>query len=128
MNIFKSFINSLGFRSKAEGENSSSATLSYIPRTGGYYDLLPKGGAINVATVFRCVDVLVGSVSSLPMIVEKRKGDVFVNDGTNILNYLLNVQPCEFINAPDFWRMIVQNILLSGDAYIVPFKDADGEI
>lgn len=53
----------------------------------------------------------------------RKKGEIFVEDTNSRLHYLLNVQPCEYLSAVDFWRLTVSYILLRGNAYIVPVYD-----
>ena len=76
--------------------------------------------ALNIATVFRCVKLISESVANLPVQVMRLKGDLFTIDNGSRLNYLLNIQPDNNTNAFDFWVQIVQNVLLTGNAYIVP--------
>ena len=94
------------------------------PRTGGIISLLPaNGGALNIATVYRCVNLLADSVANLPIQYMRLKDDIFVDDRTSRLHYLLNVQPCSYMSAVDYWRQVVQYLLLNGNAYIVPIYD-----
>ncbi len=79
--------------------------------------------AMTIATVFRCVDLLSKSVANLPlMFLEKRDG-VFVPDYGR-MNYLLQVQPDETKNAFDFWKEVISDVLVSGNAYILPIYSA----
>lgn len=75
---------------------------------------------MSIATVFRCVKLLSESVANLPLQYVKRRDGVFVDANKPQLDYLLNVQPDYAINAFDFWRQVVQELLLDGNAYIVP--------
>lgn len=77
--------------------------------------------ALQVATVYRCVDILSSAVASLSLRYQKRApGGIFVDDETSRMNYLLSVQPCDFYNAVDFWAQAVRLMLLAGEAYILP--------
>jgi HK97 family phage portal protein len=78
---------------------------------------------MNIATVYRCVNLLADSVANLPIQYMRLKGDIFVEDRTSRLHYLLNVQPCSYMSAVDYWRQVVQYLLLNGNAYIVPIYD-----
>lgn len=49
----------------------------------------------------------------------KRRGNIFA-DTTEHLWYLLNVQPDFACGAFEFWRQAITNVLLDGNAYIVP--------
>lgn len=76
--------------------------------------------AMGIATVFRCVKLLSESVANLPLLYLKRKDGVFVEADDRRLDYLLNVQPDFAINAFDFRKQLVQELILDGNAYIVP--------
>lgn len=81
--------------------------------------------AMSIATVFRCVKLLSESVANLPVQYLKRSKDgIFVDAGNDRYDYLLNVQPDYAVNAFDFWRQVVQELLLGGNAYIVPVYNA----
>ena len=80
--------------------------------------------ALCIATVYRCVKLLSESVANLPMQYMMRKGDIFIDDFSSRLYYLLNVQADTSVNAFDFWCQVVRNVLLDGNAYIVPVYSA----
>lgn len=94
------------------------------PRTGGrsYWELLGGGSstALSIATVYRCVNLLCDSVAVLPCQFMRQKDGRFVVDTNSRLHYLLNVQPDIALSAFDFWRQVVQRLLMDGNAYIVP--------
>lgn len=93
------------------------------PRLGKYWPLLAGmngSSALTIATVYRCVNLLCDSVAVLPMQFMRLKDNRFVPDVNSRLHYLLNVQPDIALSAFDFWRQVVQRILLDGNAYIVP--------
>ena len=105
----------------AEGNAANTASAD-IPRTGGVFEY-PTGTALNVSTVYRCVNMLADSVANLPVQYKRMKGDIFTEDKSSRLHYLLNVQPCGYMSAVDFWQLVVQHMLLRGNAYIVPVYD-----
>lgn len=94
------------------------------PRKGGSYPpyLLYYGGAgpMNIATVYSCVKIISDSVASLPLKVMKMRDGIFVHDTSSRLHYLFTVQPNENTSAYDFWFRVIQNVLLDGNAYILP--------
>lgn len=98
-----------------------SSRRSAAPRYGAY-PLYGYSGqsAMCVATVFRCVKLLSESVAVLPVRYLKKRGGIFVDADNPRLDYLLNVQPDRSVSAFDFWRQTVQELLLEGNAYIVP--------
>lgn len=102
------------------GREEERGTAS-VPRTGGvWWPSYAGDNALQVATVYRCVKLLSESVANLPVRSLKRRNGIFVDDEGGRLAYLLNVQPSESENAFDFWCRVVQEVLLEGNAYIVP--------
>lgn len=101
--------------------DTKNGTAPSAARTGALplfaYAGLP---AMNIATVYRCVKLLSESVANLPLQYLKRKDGVFADAADERLDYLLNCQPDPALNAFDFWRQVVQEMLLEGNAYIVP--------
>ncbi len=75
---------------------------------------------LAISTVYRCVRLLSESVANLPLRYMKLKDGIFVDDRQARLHYLLSVQPNELYSAFDFWAQAVQQMLLTGNAYIVP--------
>lgn len=110
------------FRRSITAGGNTTATPGTTPRTGGAL-VLSNATAMNVATVYRCVNLLADSVANLPVQYMRMKGDIFVEDKSSRLHYLLNVQPDRYLSAVDFWRQVVQYLLLHGNAYIVPVYD-----
>lgn len=101
---------------KATGEE-------YLFRNGAdWRDLidLTLTPALCVSTVYRCVQLLSDSVAVLPMLYRRLRDGVFVADPNNHLNYLLNIQPDPAMSAYDFKRQIIIELLMEGNAYIVP--------
>ena len=105
------------------GHGDKPGPVASTPRTGGGFPLLAADTALYVATVYRCVNLLADSVASLPVQYMRMKDGIFVEDRGDRLHYLLNVQPCPWHSAVDFWQMVVRHILLRGNAYIVPEYD-----
>lgn len=92
-------------------------------RRGGVLDVVTPYGrdvAMSVATAYRCMQILSDSVASLPLQHMRKRGGIFVDDHASRLHYLLNVEPDQNLSAFDFWRSIVLQLLLDGNAYVVP--------
>ena len=104
------------FRRETQSDKSPSAARTGATSLFVYGDQT----AMCVATVFRCVKLLSESVANLPLQYLKRKDGIFAEVDNDSLDYLLNVQPDHAVNAFDFWRQVVQELLLDGNAYIVP--------
>lgn len=120
MGIIRSFLGIF----KRSADNTAPASDPGTPRTGGVDLLALTGqGALSVAAVYRCVNLLADSVANLPLQYMRIKDGIFVEDVNSRLHYLLTVQPCDYMSAFDFWRQVVQYVLLNGNAYIVPCYD-----
>lgn len=116
LNLFK--------RETPAAEPSAPSTSGGARRGGSGIDLGALlgggGGDLNVATVFRCVNLIADSVASMPVQVLQHRRGIFEPAASSRLHYLLSVEPCPHLNAVDFWRLVVQHLLLRGNAYIVP--------
>ncbi|MDO5395645.1 MAG: phage portal protein [Bacteroidales bacterium] len=111
--------------------STAPARAGYSPRQGQWEEIIGPGQAqaLQIATVYRCIKLLCDSVANLPLQYMRLRDGIFVEDRGSRLWYLLNVQPDRAINAFDFWRRIVQLVLIDGNAYIVPvYDDSDMEI
>ena len=75
---------------------------------------------LTISTVFRCVRLLSESVANLPLRYMRLRDGIYVDDRQSHLHYLLTIQPNEYNSSYDFWTQTVQQILLTGNAYIIP--------
>ena len=85
---------------------------------------------LQIATVYRCVRLLSESVAKLPLLkMRLRDADIYEPDRRGREWWLLEIEPNSTINAFDFWRQTVTQILLNRVAYIVPqWSLSDGEL
>lgn len=104
------------------GVASSTQEATPSARVGNYSQVFYSGTyfALSLATVYRCVKLLSESVANLPLQYMRLKDGIFVEDTNSRLHYLLTVQPDGAFSAFDFWAQVVENLLLDGNAYIVP--------
>lgn len=107
---------------REDGEQQPAQSQRTTPRTGGGIYLYMPGAydSLSIATVYRCVQLLSDSVAALTLEVLRWKDDRFQVDVNNPLNYLLRVQPMPEMSIFDFWSFAVRQMLLQGNAYIVP--------
>lgn len=123
MDIWK-YIAGLFRRSRPEAApKETRGEVASGPRVGDYsafFDVAGERSALSVATVYRCVMLLSESVANLPLQFMRLKDGIFVEDLTGRMHYLLSVQPDYTYTAFDFWAQVVSNVLLDGNAYIVP--------
>ncbi len=76
--------------------------------------------AMRLATVYRCISILSGSIASLPLQLQRKKNGVFMVDEDNPLNYLLTQCPNERQTAYELRRNAIVQMVSYGNAYIYP--------
>lgn len=132
MNLFNK-IPSIFKRSKPNGIKRSSdadavrmldSTLTEWP---WQTDSATKG--MGVSAVYACVKLISESVATLPLEIWSRQGGIYLKKGDDRMAWLLERCPNPDFSAFDFWRQAVQQLLLHGNAYIIPKRNAySGEI
>lgn len=104
--------------SEEKSQSPSSGSLTIRQRYSLAVDSPTE--AMRIDAVYRCVDILSGTIASLPLESLRRIGNVYKpNDGDN-LNYLFSRQA----NPRQSFYVLMQNaiisLLLRGNAYILP--------
>ncbi|MBF0577732.1 phage portal protein [Dysgonomonas sp. GY617] len=84
--------------------------------------------AMKISAVYRCVDILSGSIASLPLQLKVKKEGVFQIAENNTLNYLLTVKANQRQNAFDMMQNAIIQMVLYGNAYILPVYTLSGEL
>lgn len=77
-------------------------------------------GAMRISAAYACVRVISEAIASLPFVFERRRGAVFVPYDRSNYNDLLQIEPNSYTTAFDFMRQMVSNVLLTGNAFIIP--------
>ena len=81
-----------------------------------------------LAAVWRCVDIVSGTVASMGIDIERRVGKYWQVDERHPLEMVLRLKPNDRVNSFDFWKAAVVEMLLHGNAYIYPYFTASGEV
>jgi phage portal protein, HK97 family len=81
-----------------------------------------------IASVYRCVDILSGTIASLELQHLKRSGSIFKYAGDTQLNTLFAGRANSRQNFFVLLKNIVARLLLSGNAYIYPRFSSRGEL
>ena len=84
--------------------------------------------AMTIASVYRCVDILSGTIASLELQHLKRSGSIFQYAGNTQLNTLFAGQANSRQNFFVLLKNIVARLLLSGNSYIYPRYSSRGEL
>ena len=84
--------------------------------------------SMKLSTVYRCVNLLSDSVASLPLYPYLYKDNWKYIDETTSLYNVLNIQPNAFMSAYTFKKMLVTQMLLNGNAYILIHRDKKASV
>lgn len=85
------------------------------------------GDPMCISAVCRCVNLISGSIASMPVLEQKRSASgVFIDDCGSAMGSLLAIQPNSRMSAFEFWRTAVRRMLLDGGVFIVPRYSGDG--
>ena len=89
--------------------------------------------AMKIAAVFRAVNIISSGLATMKIEYKRKdraKGYFKIDNGKagSKLNYLLSVRPNSRLNAYEFKKNLVAQILLQGNAYVLPVKNILGEV
>lgn len=74
--------------------------------------------ALKIATCYRCISILSGSIASLPLEVQRRKNGYWQVESDSDLAYLLTISPNPRMTPFDFMRNLIIQVLNAGNAYV----------
>ena len=83
--------------------------------------------ALTLSAVYRCVEVITNGVASLPVKLYRVDGDGYKHELDNELSYVLSKRPSEKMNSFTFYKLIVKDILMNGNAYAL-IKRENGKV
>lgn len=82
--------------------------------------------AMRIAAVFRCVDILSGSIASLPLQLKIKRNGVFQVDEKHNISYLLSVRANKRQTSYDLIQNTIVQMVNDGNAYILPEYSVEG--
>lgn len=82
--------------------------------------------ALSVSTVYACVSLLAGVISSLPIHIYERSADGHKRANLDLW-WLLNESPNENVNAASLWQSVIASLLLHGDGFIRIRRSGDNK-
>jgi len=119
----------LDFLKSKKNRSIAVPTLLQVTINGQTYTIdTTTTGGMKLAAVWRCVDIVSGTVASLGIDIERRIGKYWQVDTSHPLELVLRLKPNERVNSFDFWKAAIVEMLLHGNAYIYPYFNADGDI
>ena len=124
-------LRSLFRRSKDCQSSSGSSSLDsfladFAPRRNS--SISTPESAMAIAAVYRCVDILSGTIASLDLQHQKKDRKVFIHDETSPLSLLFSGKANDRQNFFTLLQNAIIRLLLSGNAYLMPRFDRSGQI
>lgn len=113
-------------RIQPEPQKREVAPVPYLCFSGmsdGVDSVKDSSSAMKISAVYRCIDILSKGIAQLPLEVKRNRGGYYTADEDNKLNYLLSVRPNSRMNAFDFKRNLIAQMVTKGNAYVVPEGD-----
>lgn len=126
------WIDRLFKREAAEAEPKQQAAVGADYKQNVVWANTPTR-AMKIAAVFRAVNLISSGLATLKLEYKRKdraKGYFKLDNGIggNRMNYVLSVQPNRRMNASVFMKNLVAQILLQGNAYVLPVKNIYGDV
>lgn len=123
MSLFSRFRAIFGALGDHEGWQTNVPLTAPIPDARNY----PPDGAVQIAAVWACVDLLARTMGSLPIDVFKWGADGRREaDTKSDLHLLLAVSPNDQMTPYDFWQAMTMYWALRGNAYALISRKGNG--
>ena len=101
-------------------ENVWGLALNY-----GGYSTYKTSQALALSAVYRCIEVITNSVASLPVKLYRVDEKGYKYELKNELSYVLAKRPNRKMNAFTFYKLLVKDILMAGNAYALIMRDGN---
>ena len=111
-----------------EPEQRSEESVFGLALNYNGYSTYKTSLSLNLSAVYRCVEVITNGVASLPVKLYKVDGNGYRYEIHNNLSYILSKKPSGKINAFTFYKLLVKDILMSGNAYALILRDKSGNV
>lgn len=93
-----------------------------------YQDSATGGSSVGLTATWACVNLIAGTIGSLPLMVYRRDGDVRRVARDHPLYYRLHESPNFHQTAMDFWEFIAAGIELQGNSFARIDRRDSGDI
>lgn len=110
-------------RSNEERENVFGLALNY-----NGFSTYKTSLALNLSAVYRCVEVITNGVASLSVKLYRIDEKGYKHEIEDDLSYILSKKPSEKMNSFVFYKLLVKDILMSGNAYALINRDGQGKV
>lgn len=119
--IFKFLFTNLGQKSGYQNDTPLSQPIENNKPVG-------VDGALQIATVWQCLDLISRTFATLPLDILRRGGNgANYIDTKHHLNFIFNA-PNKYMTSYEFWQYMCLSRELKGNAYALITRNSDGEI
>ena len=108
---------------RKEEENVFGLALNY-----NGWSTYKTSQSLALSAVYRCVEVITNGVASLPVKLYRTDEKGFKYEMHNNLSFILSKKTTGKMNAFTFYKLIVKDILLQGNAYALILRNGKGEV
>lgn len=107
------------------GTSQNEAYLANVVRAGSV------DRSMQIAAVYRCVNMISDGIAVMPLHYKRWNASQkvyvpFAENDRNYYEYMLNIQPNSRMNGFVFKKQIVMQMLLRGNAIVVPLRNSSG--
>lgn len=107
-------------RSIIDEENVFGLALNY-----NGYSTYKTSQALALSAVYRCVEVITNGVASLPVKLYRVDEKGYKYEMKNDLSYILSKRPNKKMNAFTFYKLLVKDVLMAGNAYALILREGN---
>ena len=109
-------------------QRSADESIFGIALNYNGYGTYKTSQSLALSTVYRCVEVISNGVASLPVKLYRVDSKGYKHEITDQLSYTLGKRPNKKMNAFTFYKLLVKDILMNGNAYALIMRDNHGNV
>ena len=109
-------------------QRSADESIFGIALNYNGYGTYKTSQSLALSTVYRCVEVISNGVASLPVKLYRVDSKGYKHEITDQLSYTLGKRPNKKMNAFTFYKLLVKDILMNGNAYALIMRDNQGNV
>lgn len=109
-------------------QRSDEGSIFGIALNYNGYGTYKTSQSLALSTVYRCVEVISNGVASLPVKLYRVDSKGYKHEITDQLSYTLGKRPNKKMNAFTFYKLLVKDILMNGNAYALIMRDNQGNV
>ena len=125
MNLFQK---ALGYVARSIGLTDPRLSQAVGGRMTTTGEVVSTASVLGLASAWACVNLLAGTIASLPLMVYRTQGGARMVASDHPLYMILHNSPNADQTAVDFWEFICACIELGGNAYAEIIRSSDGRV